>query len=339
MKQNSASDFFEIVKNSPEVLTLQGVLTTGVSHYYEIAGRVLKDSGIELKRRDDEVFPIDRNFFSFLFLYSYYKAGIDISHCEMYVTVNQALRGIVTGCDNILDDEYKCTIDTDLPENAKRFRSIIDLLVSDRVLFELFMQANKEGKLSSEQVSEAISLSLKALIPSGVQEASEEGHDVTWLSPDEILSQVHHYKTGLLFISPWKIPLLLEPHLTKASEPVQEALYAIGMGCQVFDDVMDIALDFNQGNHNYVASSIYQQCGEEGIRELESMIQDQGEVTPEVLFECFPDLKEAVCGKAMEYLENGLALLFGEEKAALKELSLSFLIRRIGVDGVVRPFQ
>jgi hypothetical protein len=40
----------------------------------------------------------------------------------VYVAVNQCLRGMVTGCDNLLDDAIKPTLNTDLPEDLRRAR-------------------------------------------------------------------------------------------------------------------------------------------------------------------------------------------------------------------------
>ena len=98
---------------------------------------------------------MENNFFSALFLYSYHRAGIARSRRIIYAIVNQCLRGLVTGCDNILDDEYKKTLETDLPEQGVRFRSVVDIMVSDRVLFEILLGEFKNDGLDYSKVSKA----------------------------------------------------------------------------------------------------------------------------------------------------------------------------------------
>ncbi|MGZ4881858.1 MAG: hypothetical protein ACXV7G_12510, partial [Halobacteriota archaeon] len=48
-----------------------------------------------------------KNFFSILFLSIYRALNIPCSRRIMYGIMNHSIRGIVTGTDNILDDEYK----------------------------------------------------------------------------------------------------------------------------------------------------------------------------------------------------------------------------------------
>ena len=77
--------------------------------------------------------------------------------------VNQCLRGMVTGCDNILDDEYKTTLETDLPPQAHRFRSVLDIMVADRVLFTLLVDHCRRHDLPMERALQAGTASLRAL--------------------------------------------------------------------------------------------------------------------------------------------------------------------------------
>ena len=119
---------------------LEDELSSALSLYWSTAGDILRDSGIELLEPPEDFFSIDKNFFSALFLYSYKRAGIPRPRRILYGAVNQCLRGMVTGCDNILDDEYKRTLATSLPKQGVRFRSIIDIMVSDCVLFEILLK-------------------------------------------------------------------------------------------------------------------------------------------------------------------------------------------------------
>ena len=182
-------------------------LAEGLQLYWDTAGHILDGSGIQLAGPTAESLSLKRNFFSALFLYSYFRCGIEPRRRILYAAVNQCLRGMVTGCDNLLDDEYKVTLETDLPANATRFRSVLDIMVSERVLFELLLSRSVSSEISFDTAREAVRKSLHALTLSGAQEATEEagikGHR---LRPDAVLANVHHYKTGLLFQCPWAVP-------------------------------------------------------------------------------------------------------------------------------------
>src|SRR5512137_2732299 len=135
-------------------------LREGLEIYWHAAGRILSESGVRLSEFKDDYFSLEKNFFSALFLYSYFKAGIPSHRRIFYVAVNQCLRGMVTGCDNLLDDEYKMTLDTDLPIKAEKFRSILDIMVSDRVLFEILMGFCRSNGLPVDLLIEASRASL-----------------------------------------------------------------------------------------------------------------------------------------------------------------------------------
>src|SRR5512137_1794874 len=175
-------------------------LREGLEIYWHAAGRILSESGVHLSEFKDDYFSLEKNFFSALFLYSYFKAGIPRENRIFYVAVNQCLRGMVTGCDNLLDDEYKVTLETDLPVTGRKFRSILDIMVSDRVLFEILIRFCNANGLSPKTIIDAERVSLVSLARSGAEEASEEARIDTQLTPEEVLTKIHHFKTGLLFL-------------------------------------------------------------------------------------------------------------------------------------------
>jgi hypothetical protein len=135
------------------------------------------------------------------FFYSYHRAAIPQPRRVLYSAVNQCLRGMVTGCDNLLDDEYKKMLETELPEQGYRFRSILDIMASDRILFQILLESGPEHRLTREQVLSASADSLQSLGRNGAQEASEENGIHLILKPDEILKSVHHHTTA---ISPFR---------------------------------------------------------------------------------------------------------------------------------------
>ena len=242
----------------PDALGLLGEeLAEALSLYWNSAQEILTGSGITLLEKPKRFLKLENNFFSAIFLYSFHRAGIPRDRRVLYAAFNHCLRGMVTGCDNILDDEYKKTLETDLPAKATRFRSIIDIMASDRVLFSIAMAACARNELTQEQVLQASTASLHTLTASGIQEASEEQGIGSILTPEDILTNVHHYKTGLLFNCPWGIPSVLEQLNSDIVIPLQQALYSIGIGCQIMDDMVDLGRDTRRARHNYVTSLIY----------------------------------------------------------------------------------
>lgn len=312
---------------------LEEELSSALSLYWSTALRILRGSGINLLDPIPEYFSLENNFFSALFLYTYHKANIPKQRRVLYAAVNQCLRGMVTGCDNILDDEYKKTLDTDLPLTGTRFRSILDIMVSDRVLFEILSRHCQTEGVTPERALTASAASLQALTRSGAQEATEEGGVVKRLRPDEVLHDVHHYKTGVLFQSPWAVPAVIEKVDEKIVSSVKEALYRIGMGCQIMDDMVDLPKDFQQGRHSYVISLIYHDQDPEEWTRLETRLtSDLGqEESGDLLFE-FGRARRTAVKAARNFLELGTEALFGERHQYLVKPTISFLSKRIGAD-------
>jgi hypothetical protein len=309
--------------------SLKEELESGLLMFWDTANEILQGSGIKLTRPCADYFSIEHNFFSSMFLYSYFKAKIPRPGRVFYVAVNQCLRGMVTGCDNILDNEYKKTLDTDLPEGATKFRSVLDILVSDRVLFSLIY--NKKG-ITSRQVMNASTASLQTLTRSGVQEASEEGGVRVRLRPEEILTTVHHYKTGLLFQSPWAVPSVFGGFEEHEKTRITDALYQIGIGCQILDDMADLVMDIDSDRHNYVASLIAwnENAGPPSLSDLKSRV-DQCPNKEDFLLG-FPEVKRAAGDKALACLKNGCRALFNNGHAFMADETIGFLIRRINVE-------
>ena len=309
-------------------------LVSALSLYWSTASRILGGSGIRLLDPGPEFFSLENNFFSALFLYSYYRADISKPHRILYGAVNQCLRGMVTGCDNILDNEYKRTLETDLPLQGTRFRSILDIMVSDRVLFEILLKSCETDGLPYDRIAEASSVSLRALARSGAQEAAEEGGGSgSRLVPEEVLRSVHHCKTGELFQAPWAVPAVIEDLEETTVASTRLALYQIGMGCQIMDDMVDLLEDVREGRQNYVASLIYHDSSREDWIRLESKVAfDLGlEEKRNVLFE-FPSARLAAAKAAWNFLSEGTKALFGERHQYLVQPTISLLARRIRAD-------
>ena len=306
-------------------------LREGLEIYWHTAEKILSGSGVRLAEPKDDYFSLEKNFFSALFLYSYLRAGISSHRRVFYVAVNQCLRGMVTGCDNLLDDEYKKTLETDLPLSARKFRSILDIMVSDRVLFEMLIDFCRSNGFSTDVLIEASRASLTALTRSGAQEASEEAEIDKRLSPDEVLAKVHHFKTGLLFQCPWAIPPIIEGDRNLAASPITNALYKIGMGCQIMDDMVDVLSDLKNGRQNYIASLIEHGADKHACRWLRETFPGM----PAQFFAEFPALFSTAHATALNYLEDGLSGLFSQDHQLFVKPAELFLSQRIGVDRII----
>lgn len=310
---------------------LEEELSSGLRLYWTKAAATLEGSGIGLLDTDHDFFSLEKNFFSTLFLYSYYRAGIAKPRRIFYTAINQCLRGMVTGCDNILDDEYKKTLETDLPEYATRFRSVLDIMVSDRILFEILLNGFQDNEYDIKDVIAASVASLHALTQSGAQEAAEEKGILKILQPEQILKTVHHYKTGLLFQCPWALPLIIEDFQKENVSFLLEALYQIGMGCQIMDDMVDLSSDVRKKRHNYVASIIYHDSDHSEWDRLKFLMSSNPRVKgDENLLLELPHAKSVAVKSARTFLGHGLSVLFDVTQQTLVEPSIEFLSNRIG---------
>ena len=312
---------------------LEDELSSALSLYWSTAARILQGSGVNLLEPPRDFFSLERNFFSALFLYSYHRASIPKPRRILYAAVNQCLRGMVTGCDNLLDDEYKKTLETDLPVQGIRFRSVMDIMVSDRVLFEILLRGLRDNELTYEQVMTAGSASLRELVKSGAQEASEENGIDKILAPMEVLRLVHHYKTGMLFQCPWAVPSVIESRERETVSFLLDALYRIGMGCQIMDDMVDLLMDTKKRRHNYVISLIYHDSDQSEWTRLETLSASElGHEEQSLLLREFPRAKSAATRAARNFLERGLSALFDDQHQFLVEPAIAFLSKRIGTD-------
>jgi hypothetical protein len=240
---------------------------------------------------------------------------------------------MVTGCDNLLDDEYKKTLVTDLPEKGWRMRSVLDIMVSDRVLYALLMDACQKNELTLNQVTFAGAVSLRALTRSGAQEAAEEGGIDFRLPPEAVLSRVHHYKTALLFQCVWAIPEGIESCPPALVSILKRALYDIGMGCQILDDMVDLSSDIRNRRHNYAASLIYHATAEAERQRPEMALLNVAELEKEAdLLMAFPAARQAASQTAVGFLEKGLGALFIAEHQVLLQPAIHFIARQIGAD-------
>ena len=198
-----------------------------------------------------ELLTLQRNLFSTLFIMAAEASGVAVEKLPVYAMVNQCLRAQLTGCDNLLDDEYKSVIPFDLPGSGFRFRSVLTIMSADTVLARQILSEVTAGRLD-EASARKLQAALAVLIPSGIEEHEESGLGDAIPTVASILQQVHPRKTGLLFETPIRVAEKMSDVATERANVVAGALADFGIGCQVVDDLQDVADDLFLGKHNLV---------------------------------------------------------------------------------------
>jgi len=227
-----------------------------VQRFYQLACEL---SGKGCPLGDIPVGMLDpgRNFFSTFFLGVTRLLVDSEKYMPLYAMVNQSMRAWVTACDNILDDEYKTIFEFNIPGQGNRMRSVLTLMLAERVLVKFTAEEFKDFELL-KLVQEK---SFHALIPSALQECEEEGEKIDILASEVLLRDVHQRKTADLFAA----TLLLPIHLEKPSEMrvmhAKSGLENFGMACQVIDDIKDLDRDIKMNRHNLVAAIFVENGG------------------------------------------------------------------------------
>ena len=111
--------------------------------------------------------------------------------------------------------------------------------------------------------------------------------------------------------------------MKKQKISLNRALYNIGMGCQVMDDMADLERDIKTKHHNYVASLIYHDSAVKHGRSETSVFSGENPANrryPDALQGC----EEKAVEKARSYLAAGLSELFEERHRFLVEPAISF---------------
>jgi hypothetical protein len=229
---------------------------------YDTAARIVRppagappEYAVRLGEIPDSFYDARKNLFSTLFYSAYLALNIPLPRRLLYGKLNHLFRIWVTAADNLLDSEDKCVLPLDMPGTSRVMREVVALMAADRVLGHLLDDAVSEGVLTRQQARDVADASLRNLLPSAAQEASEEGGVTVRPAPEYVLETVHLLKTGLLFNIPFTGVDIVERDVDHDRlDRIKRALLLFGNGCQVLDDVRDVARDFVEGRHNYVLS-------------------------------------------------------------------------------------
>ncbi len=229
---------------------------------YALAGEIVRppagappEYSVRMGEIPAAFFAARRNIFSTLFYSTYLVLDIPQPRRLLYGKLNHLFRIWVTSADNLLDGEDKCVLPLALPGTSRVMREVVALMAADRVLWHLLGEAVADGTLTAPQSNALADESLRCLLPSAAQEASEEGGVTSRPAPEYVLDTIHVLKTGLLFNIPFTGVDIVELDINRDRlARLKKALLLFGGACQILDDVRDIARDFVERRHNYVLS-------------------------------------------------------------------------------------
>jgi hypothetical protein len=205
----------------------------------------------------ESFYALRKNIFSTLFQSMYHLMDCAPQHRLFYGKLIHLFRIWVTSADNLLDDEDKVVIPIQMPGSSRVMRQVVSIMTADRIFRRLLAEGVESKALTVRQAQELSERSLQILLPSAAQEASEEQGIMERPDPDYVLNVIHRYKTGILFNVAFLAPEIVEPHLNRArADALKDALLKFGIGCQVLDDIRDMARDHVERRHNVLLSSL-----------------------------------------------------------------------------------
>jgi hypothetical protein len=257
--------------------------------FWATAGRVLEGSGVALQPLPRSWTALRHNHFSVLFVAVLRLHGIPAPRRRLYTRITHCLRCWVTACDNLLDDELRETLLTDLPAGAGVFKSAHTLLVVDRVFFLMLRDAERAGVITAEESGKLVAVSLAALTASGRQEAEEEHGVAGRLRPAAVLREVHGRKAGMLFTAPLAAPAALgDLARGRRQADLARGLHRFGLGVQILDDLNDLGQDLAGHRQSYFASTIAHGADAGERRRLEALEGDAAARDDAGLWRQFP---------------------------------------------------
>lgn len=256
----------------------------------------------------DSAFTLEKNIFSTLFQSVYHLLGIKKERRELYGKLNHLFRTWVTSADNLLDNEDKVVIPLKMPGNSRIMCQVISIMAADRILKQIMDEAVGRNVISPSESNLLSDKSLQILLPSAVEEASEESGVANRHDPDYVLFTIHRLKTGLLFHIPFLGPDTVEDNIdSELLSECKDALGKFGVGCQLLDDIRDMTKDYLEKRYNYVLSKIYFEDRSFYIDHLERLKREMN--IPDKVFKFFPEAVYPTARLAKSLLEESLSCL------------------------------
>jgi hypothetical protein len=273
----------------------------------------------------EEFLALRRNLFSTLFHSMYHLLEIPAERRLMYGKLIHLFRIWVTSADNLLDDEDKVVVPIEMPGSARIMRQVVSIMAADRVLADLLEDGLVSGTLSRSAARRLRERSICELLPSAAQEATEEDGIRNRPDPGYVLETIHRLKTGLLFNITFTGPEVVEDSLDHSRATVlKDALMDFGLGCQMIDDIRDLARDLVEKRHNYVLSTIAAR-DPDLLAELEAGDHDAADR----LYLRVPEYTVPISQAALQRMSRGLQTLgaygLGIERQTARDLSRTML--------------
>ena len=199
-----------------------------------------------------------QHIFSILFLAVYQHLGFSRERRVLYGVVNRCLRGIITGADNLLDDEYRPVFDFDpLPQVTDRYRSILSIMLSQTALDDALRSQEDQGAVTHDQAVQ-IKLRLASdMAAIGETDAAAPDAIPVIIEPDQIKAKAHESKGAKLLGLSLHAPRVVEVDAADAIDRAEEAIRTIGMGVQMLDDLTDVYEDVAAHKDNYLVSLVH----------------------------------------------------------------------------------
>ncbi|MBF0594239.1 MAG: hypothetical protein HQL22_04660 [Candidatus Omnitrophica bacterium] len=248
-----------------------------------------------------------RNFFSAVFQAIYFFLKIPPERRILYGRINYLFRIWVTSADNLLDNEDKVSFAINMPVDSRVMRQVVVIMAADRIMARFLDEAVANGVISPEGACSISDGTLQVLLPSAAEEASEEKGIIKRPDPAYVLNTIHHLKTGLLFHLPLFGPERIETNLDhRLLTACREGLGNFGLGCQLLDDMKDMARDHIDQRHNYTLSLLAHEYPS-AVRRLQGMekkISVEQSIYAEFAGELTP-----VARMAYRYMIDGLGKL------------------------------
>ncbi len=285
-----------------------------INSVYGAAERILRvpdgtpvEYAVSMQPVPESFYTLRKNIFSTLFQSMYHLMDCNPQYRLLYGKLIHLFRIWVTSADNLLDEEDKIVIPIQMPGSSRIMRQVVSIMTADRIFQQLLAEGRESGALTTAQAAELSERSLQILLPSAAQEAGEEKGITKRPDPEHVLNVIHRYKTGILFNVAFLAPEIVEPHLDRTrAAALKKALLEFGIGCQLLDDIRDLARDHIEQRHNYLLSELWKNQPEffQGLENRNLTAEDR--LYLEILPVAVPAAR-----RGFEMMRNGLSALGG----------------------------
>lgn len=282
-----------------------------------------------------EVEFVQEFFFLILFRAVLQTIGMGSAGLELCSELNFCIKGTITAADNLFDDQDKGLLPLKVGEGA-RFRSILQLLVFERLMTATLERGERAGSISRPSAEQFQNELLTRMAAIGSLEGSEEKGVEAVLDPDQMLNQVHRVRGGALFELAFIAPRLVEPSVEpRVLSRAQAAISKLGTAFQIVDDLTDFEFDLARGRHNLLVAQITH-CGSSQERSRLKTLAQGAAGAGDLVSGLFGDSARAVIRRGEREVKEGLDELQLLDFWFPPHLGDQLLRAIVGADGVER---